>query len=74
MIWPFSLLKRRNRDLSERFEGKLEITIEGLCSETMVFDYDTLATHVACVYLAHGGDYVLSFCSYPVSQRRKEVT
>lgn len=59
MVWPFSLLKRRNRDLSEVYEGELEITIEGVCSQRATFDRDTLASHVACVQLFNGGDMLI---------------
>lgn len=57
MIWPFR--KRKNRDLSEPYEGELEITIEGVCTHKAVFGYDTLAAHVACIHLLNGGDYVI---------------
>lgn len=38
------------RDLSERFEGQLEIIIEGVGTEKAYFDLDALAAHVAKVH------------------------
>lgn len=57
-LWPFRKRVRKNRDLSELYEGELEITIEDVCTQTGVFDCDTLAAHVACVYLSVCDNYV----------------
>ncbi len=46
-MWPFK--KRLSRDLSEIWEGELEITIEGVGTRIYIFDRDHLATHVAIV-------------------------
>lgn len=54
MWWPFR--KRKDQDLSALYEGELEITIEGLGTQRAVFDFDTLAAHVACVYFALAPD------------------
>lgn len=56
MVWPFKSTKRLSRDLSEVYEGELEITIEGVCTQRYVFDRDNLATHVALVQVFNGGD------------------
>lgn len=48
-MWPFKKREKRSRDLSELWEGQLEITIQGLGSRIFNFDKDCLATHVAIV-------------------------
>lgn len=54
MAWPWRMFRRRNRDLSEIYEGELEITIEGIGTQCMIFERDTLASHVALVQLYRG--------------------
>lgn len=49
------------RDLSELFEGRLEITIEGIGTQTMTFEHEPLAAHVAFVQCILTGNAV--FCS-----------
>jgi hypothetical protein len=47
--------------LSELFEGRLEITIEGVGTQTMTFESEPIASHVAlvqCLLTNH-----LVFCS-----------
>ena len=46
-MWPFS--KNKSRDLSEVWEGELEITIQGVGARCVLFDRDLLASHVAFV-------------------------
>ena len=49
------LFKRFNkkvnpRDLSELFEGELEITIEGVGTQKMIFDCEPIGSHIAFVH------------------------
>ena len=54
-MWPFTK-KDASRDLSEVWQGELEITIQGVGTKKYVFDMDTLASDVALVslMLSHG--------------------
>ena len=47
--WLRSIFPKKisSRNLSELFEGELEITIEGIGTKKMNWDYGCLATHVA---------------------------
>jgi len=55
-MWPFR--KKRLCDLSELWEGQLEITIEGLGVRIYNFDRDNLATHVALVAIKLGSECI----------------
>lgn len=44
------MIKVGSRDLSERFEGELEIRIEGVGMKKVVLDNDRLAEHVATLH------------------------
>jgi hypothetical protein len=49
MFWPFKS-KSKDYTLSELWEGKLEITIEGKKPMEIMADKDALAKHVAMVH------------------------
>ena len=53
-MWPFKKKEKRSRDLSEVWEGELEIEIIGVGTKQFVFDQDTLAFHVCIVKAALG--------------------
>lgn len=44
-----NFFKKSSRDFSEAYEGRLEITIEGIGTRSFTFERDLLAFHIATV-------------------------
>ena len=50
---------KNKRDLSELYEGELEVTIQGVGTKKINVDLDILATHVALVEIIFTGEMVV---------------